>query len=79
MKTKMKRYCTVCGEPIPEGRLKAFPNASTCTKHSNAEKVAGFPLITGKTTYSELEIVSQEEFKQLNKKMRRTYCRGKCG
>ena len=34
---KLGKYgvCEVCGEPIGEGRLKAYPEATTCVKHSN--------------------------------------------
>ncbi|MGG5258409.1 TraR/DksA family transcriptional regulator [Phycicoccus avicenniae] len=28
--------CTVCGEPIPEGRLEARPTARTCVQHAGA-------------------------------------------
>ncbi|MBD3782743.1 MAG: TraR/DksA C4-type zinc finger protein [Micrococcales bacterium] len=26
--------CTVCGEPIPDGRLEARPTARTCVRHA---------------------------------------------
>jgi hypothetical protein len=52
--------CLTCGEAIAEGRLKALPNTRHCTACSTTQKVAGFPLITGKNTYSELQIVNQE-------------------
>jgi hypothetical protein len=32
------KNCSVCGTQIPEGRLKALPNTSTCTEHSSASK-----------------------------------------
>ena len=32
----IKRKCTVCNLIIPEGRLKALPNARTCVEHSTA-------------------------------------------
>ena len=28
------KNCCVCNNPIPEGRLKALPNANTCVQHS---------------------------------------------
>ncbi len=34
------KNCTVCGSQIPEGRLKAVPNAVTCVEHSNATRFA---------------------------------------
>ena len=30
----MERNCTECNEPIPEGRLKALPKTTTCTKYA---------------------------------------------
>lgn len=59
------KYCTVCGEIIPEGRVKALPNITTCVEHSNAKKKLGFSVITGKTTYSELDIVDDNAYKTL--------------
>ena len=34
IKTNTYGQCSVCGEEIPEERLKANPAASTCIKHS---------------------------------------------
>nr|WP_275581923.1 TraR/DksA C4-type zinc finger protein [Brevibacillus fulvus] len=31
--------CTVCGEPIPEERLEAFPMAMTCKEHAPAPNI----------------------------------------
>ena len=61
------KNCIVCNKEIPEGRLKALPNTKTCTEHSQVDKVAGFQLITGKTEYTDLQIVDQETFKRLTK------------
>ena len=58
--------CIKCGSPIPDGRLKALPNANTCVCCSGVQKVAGFAIITGKNTYSEIQIVSQETAKHLS-------------
>lgn len=60
-------YCIRCGQPIPEARLKALPTAKTCVQCSQAQRVAGFPIITGKTEYSALQIMSQAEAQRLNK------------
>jgi hypothetical protein len=60
-------YCVKCGNPIPEARLKALPSAKTCVHCSSAQRVAGFPLITGKTEYSALQIVSQQDAARLQK------------
>ncbi len=32
------KNCVVCGTQIPEGRLKAVPNTTRCTEHSDASK-----------------------------------------
>ena len=37
----MERNCTECNEPIPEGRLKALPKTTTCTKCSNIDAYRG--------------------------------------
>lgn len=29
------KNCRVCGQQIPEGRLKAVPGTDVCTQHSN--------------------------------------------
>jgi hypothetical protein len=57
--------CIRCNKTIPELRLKALPNTKTCTDCSETQKVAGFPVISGKTTYSELQIVSSEKAAEL--------------
>lgn len=59
--------CIRCGNLIPEARLKALPTAKTCVACSSTQRVAGFALITGKTEYSALQLVSQEEARRLNK------------
>ena len=59
--------CVRCGYPIPEARLRALPNARTCINCSQVQRVAGFPLITGKTEYSALQIVSQEDARRLQR------------
>lgn len=53
----MKKYCKFCGSKIPEGRLKALPNATTCVECSDTKKKVGFQRIEGKTEYSVLDIV----------------------
>ena len=56
----MGRKCINCDQLILEGRLKALPRTQTCTLCSTKERVAGHQLITGKTEYSALQIVSVE-------------------
>lgn len=63
--------CNVCGKEIPMARLKILPHTKTCVTCSSANKVAGFPIISGKTTYSELQIVPQEKAEELYQKQDR--------
>ena len=58
--------CSVCGNEIPEGRLKALPKTKTCTGCSDTSKVAAFQLITGKNEYCAIQIVDQETSAKLN-------------
>ena len=63
--------CVVCEVEIPELRVKALPKVKTCINCSSTERVAGFPLITSKTSYSELQIVGQEIAQELYAKQDR--------
>ena len=67
------KYCKICGEVIPEGRVKALPNATTCVHCSNTGKKRGFSVITGKTTYSELDIVDENQYKKLTELDRKKF------
>ncbi|GAL85339.1 hypothetical protein MYP_2568 [Sporocytophaga myxococcoides] len=64
--------CNKCQKAIPELRLKALPNTQTCLECSETTRVAGFPIVSGKTTYSELQIVSSEKAEELYNKQNRT-------
>ncbi|MBO9703838.1 MAG: TraR/DksA C4-type zinc finger protein [Sporocytophaga sp.] len=64
--------CIKCQKTIPDLRLKALPNAKTCLDCSETARVAGFPIVSGKTTYSELQIVSTEKAEELYQKQNRT-------
>lgn len=59
------KSCKICNNQIPEGRIKALPNVETCINCSTTDKKAGFRLITGKNTYTELQIVDQKTFQKL--------------
>lgn len=63
--------CIKCGVEIPPLRLKALPRTTTCVNCSGTERVAGFPMITNKTAYSELQIVSQDTAQELYNKQDR--------
>ncbi len=65
------RPCKMCGEEIPEGRLKALPGATTCVQHSTASKFAANVVSYGNAEagdlVSEIEIVRDEKaLEQLN-------------
>ena len=64
--------CKVCKKEISELRLKALPNTKTCVECSTSARVAGFPIVSGKTTYSELQIVAQDVAEELYTKQNRT-------
>jgi len=64
--------CIKCQKAIPELRLKALPNTKTCLECSDTTRVAGFPIVSGKTTYSELQIVSSEKAEELYHQQNRT-------
>jgi hypothetical protein len=52
--------CIKCQSEIPAARLKALPTAKTCVQCSSTQKVGGHTIISGKNTYSEIQIVDQE-------------------
>jgi len=57
--------CVKCNGTIPLGRLKALPNTKTCVSCSSASRVACHVVISGKTEYSQLQIVDQETSSRL--------------
>lgn len=64
--------CNKCGKEIPVGRLEVLPNTKTCASCSSTEKVGVIQVITGKTTYSDLQFVDQKTAHRINKAMRRS-------
>lgn len=65
-----ERLCINCGKPIPQARIDAIEKygSSRCNTHvdcSTVGRVAGHAIITGKNTYSELQIVSAETAQML--------------
>ena len=61
--------CIKCNEPIPEGRLKILPNAKECVGCSSTERNYVRPIISGKTTYSEVEIIKNKDTKDYLKRL----------
>jgi len=52
--------CIKCGNEIPQGRLEAIPGTKTCVNCSSTSKWYVRSIVTGKTTYSETEIIKDE-------------------
>lgn len=52
--------CKHCSEPIPPLRLKVLPSTTTCVKCSTTDRVGCHTIISGKNTYSEIQIVDRE-------------------
>ena len=61
----MQRNCKQCNNLIPEGRLKILPHTYSCVGCSTTERVGGHTVISGKNTYSEIQIVDQETARTL--------------
>ena len=61
--------CCKCCKPIPEARLKALPNTKTCIECSNVERNYVRTIISGKTTYSEWEVIKNKDTKEYLQKL----------
>ena len=59
--------CISCTSTIPECRLKILPGTRTCVNCSTTQRVGGHTVISGKNTYSEVQIVSAEMARDLNR------------
>ena len=53
--------CIKCFNKIPRGRLRALPGTKTCVNCSTTAPVYARAVITGKTTYSEIEVIKDPE------------------
>ena len=49
--------CIKCNSQIPEGRIQILPNTKTCVNCSSTGQWYARAVITGKTTYSEVEVI----------------------
>jgi hypothetical protein len=52
--------CISCGVEIPLKRLEILPKTKYCVLCSKTERVYGHPIISGKNSYSEIQLVSAE-------------------
>lgn len=61
--------CVVCGAEIPPKRLKILPGTKTCVNHSTSSKLVGIPITVGQGdhTYTDLNIMTEDAYKQINK------------
>ncbi len=59
--------CIKCQNSIPEARLKAIPSTRTCVNCSEVSRVGCHTIISGKNTYSEIQILDQETAQTLAK------------
>tara|TARA_R100001377_G_C3190741_1_gene110473 strand:- start:955 stop:1509 length:555 start_codon:yes stop_codon:yes gene_type:complete len=63
------RECCKCCEPIPIARLKALPNTKECVECSSVERNYVRTIISGKTTYSEVEVIKNKDTKEYLKNL----------
>lgn len=63
--------CIKCNNEIPLGRLEAIPGTKTCVNCSSTSKWYVRSVVTGKTTYSETEIIKDESVAESLKQMDR--------
>ena len=61
--------CCKCCKPIPEARLKALPDTKTCVECSSVERDYVRTIISGKTTYSEVEVIKNKDTKEYLQKL----------
>jgi hypothetical protein len=60
-------HCIKCMDVINPLRVKALPNTKTCIKCSDVQRVYGHTIISGKNTYSEIQLVDAETSAMLSK------------
>ena len=56
--------CSKCQKKIPAARLRALPNTKRCVECSNVERNYVRTIISGKTTYSEVEVIKNKDTKE---------------
>ena len=65
----MQRICDTCSEVIPQARIEALPDTTTCIKCSRASKMVGFMDWYHKTA-PELVMVSSGDKENLRRAQR---------
>jgi hypothetical protein len=71
----MKRNCNICNDEIPEGRLKALPNTSTCVNCSSTNKVKAIIVTNGNTieeVYETIQIIDDQSVLREINNLRKT-------
>ena len=61
--------CKHCQSVIPQARLKILPNTKECVECSSAERNYVRTIISGKTTYSEVEVIKNNDTKEYLKRL----------
>jgi len=61
--------CSKCDATIPKGRLKILPGTKECVQCSSEEQNMVRTVITGKTTYSEIEVIKNKKTKEYLKRL----------
>jgi hypothetical protein len=51
------KHCVKCGSEIPEGRLKALPNAKTCVSCSSMQKKGVVTIMKGEGDHTWIETI----------------------
>tara|TARA_A100001201_G_scaffold120774_1_gene104287 strand:+ start:290 stop:853 length:564 start_codon:yes stop_codon:yes gene_type:complete len=61
--------CSKCQKKIPAARMRALPNTKTCVECSDVERNYVRTIISGKTTYSEWEVIKNKDTKEYLQKL----------
>ena len=64
------RFCTKCSTELTVGRVK-YSKSDKCVPCSGTQKVGVFPIISGKNTYSEIQIMEPETARKLHRAQHR--------
>jgi len=61
--------CKHCQSVIPKARLKILPNTKECVQCSSTDRNYVRTIISGKTTYSEVEVIKNNDTKEYLKRL----------